>query len=787
MEWFTKGRFEEIGLFEVLKACEDEYLKLPLYQRDAIWSEGRICALWDSLLRGFPMPSFLLVRGKGDSSRPLSVLEGRREVSDKGSGPYFDILDGQQRFAAMIAGEGTDSKIRLWIDLAPPKNRMHPLKFKYWLHPCTKMFPFGFKMQKSGEHDFQTLTDSELQDIWEHIQDITEFQGKEFYELPLKNTFPWDAQCPVPFADLLNLLRRNDATENLQNLIREIADSNRHTLGQFGKSFLEPDADTTASLAKGLERVSKARLALQYVDFEGMDEDSGEYELFERIGRGGIQITPRQLAVSKLLLTLGRSGNDALANFQGSKYGQMLETEDVVHALARVALAEVKPTINTAQGTESETLEETEAELLDLSVERLHRMKTQNKRLWKEFTDKLASYCEVQPDGDGIVTRLTHAFERVFSILQYNQTNPNGFPLVQFAQPTRKEEGVAPITLHPLLLWQLKYSQKQPPNVEQREEMLRWILFSNGFVSNRQHDKLNRKIFNDVNRTGRWSFGEILKFVFGDEDTNAKLREALGFSWNEPRLNHDGTVEDIGQDLRGLPTPKQMVALSAKRLLLRNWAHSSVNRFTLIWNQREGLHKLYGGIQEEHIPALFSKGRPFDADHIVARSRLEGDRGLVQAETLMEGVKHFFSNNLEANKHVIAEWCFRLNLPNMSGNFRYWPKRLNRADSNDGVKNKMQIDVILNRLGKHPIKKHFDAADLEGKGHSDCAWFWSAIPIEDKSGWEKVPPEKNNWTPELVEVFIRQVLAREYYCYGNAYHFLTGDKVDKFDHMGIIL
>lgn len=124
MPWFCERGIEEIGLFEVY-AAYPEKLKLPLYQRNAVWSEGRICALWDSLLRGFPLPSFLLTRGSG-VSRLLgdNGVIGTVKVDEVENG-YFDVLDGQQRLAAIIAGIAPDPSIRLWIDLAPP-NGPHP-------------------------------------------------------------------------------------------------------------------------------------------------------------------------------------------------------------------------------------------------------------------------------------------------------------------------------------------------------------------------------------------------------------------------------------------------------------------------------------------------------------------------------------------------------------------------------------------------------------------------------------------------------------------------------------
>lgn len=169
MTWFKDSGIEEIALLDIVKKKKEGIIKLPLYQRDALWGEGRICALWDSLLRGFPLPSFLLVIGKGKAtSRNFqnSHLDGRGKAVQK-SEEYYDLLDGQQRMAAIdsVFTYNSDSAIRLWIDLAPSKDE-HPFKFKYWIHACNKVFPFGFGLSAIGEHDFKVLSDSEITELW---------------------------------------------------------------------------------------------------------------------------------------------------------------------------------------------------------------------------------------------------------------------------------------------------------------------------------------------------------------------------------------------------------------------------------------------------------------------------------------------------------------------------------------------------------------------------------------------------------------------------------------------
>jgi hypothetical protein len=117
------------------------------------------------------------------------------------------------------------------------------------------------------------------------------------------------------------------------------------------------------------------------VDWQAdLDDD---HILYERIGRGGVQITPRQLAVSKLLSELGREGNDAIASFQESeKLHHLLDTEDVVHALARVAFATVAdPPLPDKPDTEDS---KNSRDLLDLTPQRLKAIQRDTEK-WKKY------------------------------------------------------------------------------------------------------------------------------------------------------------------------------------------------------------------------------------------------------------------------------------------------------------------------------------------------------------------------------------------------------------------
>ena len=69
--------------------CADtgRHLNLPQIQRGLVWKAAQIELLWDSILRGFPIGSFVVA-----------------EFSDNNNESSLQLLDGQQRMNAIKLG-----------------------------------------------------------------------------------------------------------------------------------------------------------------------------------------------------------------------------------------------------------------------------------------------------------------------------------------------------------------------------------------------------------------------------------------------------------------------------------------------------------------------------------------------------------------------------------------------------------------------------------------------------------------------------------------------------------
>jgi len=89
--------------YEVLfQDIDSGQIKLPMFQRDFVWDKEQTAKLIDSILKGFPIGTFIFWKTR-DELRSYRNL-GNRDLPDTPKGDYAHyILDGQQRITSLYA------------------------------------------------------------------------------------------------------------------------------------------------------------------------------------------------------------------------------------------------------------------------------------------------------------------------------------------------------------------------------------------------------------------------------------------------------------------------------------------------------------------------------------------------------------------------------------------------------------------------------------------------------------------------------------------------------------
>ncbi|MGU9835186.1 DUF262 domain-containing protein [Pseudomonas sp. LF195] len=77
-------------------------IKLPMFQREFVWDKEQSAKLIDSILKGYPIGTFILWKTK-DTLRSVKDI-GNHKLPDTPKGDYAQyILDGQQRITSLYA------------------------------------------------------------------------------------------------------------------------------------------------------------------------------------------------------------------------------------------------------------------------------------------------------------------------------------------------------------------------------------------------------------------------------------------------------------------------------------------------------------------------------------------------------------------------------------------------------------------------------------------------------------------------------------------------------------
>ena len=200
---------EEIAKWQL--DADNAKIGLPAMQRGYVWKPKQVETLWDSLLRGFPIGSFLI-------------------SENDGKGLKKDLLDGQQRATAIAMGfynpwdesqhpNFYSSKYKspqktvpvLWLDLAVKDGTSLGEKDDGLFLPrlVTQSHPWGYNL--NGD----TLGIS----VRRNAMAIFNESGLRYPHYNLKDVYPVKADLPVPMNFLISSIR--DCKENWRDKLVE--------------------------------------------------------------------------------------------------------------------------------------------------------------------------------------------------------------------------------------------------------------------------------------------------------------------------------------------------------------------------------------------------------------------------------------------------------------------------------------------------------------------------------------------------------------------------------------
>ena len=104
-----------ITIASTIEDIDNNRLLLPAIQREFVWSDEQIERLFDSVMRHYPISSFLFWQVEGDTKHQYKFYSflkqfreryqtHNKEFNTKGANDFMAVLDGQQRLASIYIG-----------------------------------------------------------------------------------------------------------------------------------------------------------------------------------------------------------------------------------------------------------------------------------------------------------------------------------------------------------------------------------------------------------------------------------------------------------------------------------------------------------------------------------------------------------------------------------------------------------------------------------------------------------------------------------------------------------
>lgn len=637
---------------ETAEMVTDGSFNLPAFQRDEVWDASRKILLWHSLLQGIPIGIILISEARKD------LQTNARELSQQGTpeNPTWLILDGQQRCRTLKLAnppspgvQTPSSQARLWVDLLPKKSEHNILGCRFYL--CQEgVTPWGISLAgRPTETNRRTARQSMFKNSPELLLETlhqrarkalsagnednsSDEQFKQRLEhhpdpwLTLEELWPIQANYPVPF-DCIVAQIRDGQSPDLDSLTIN-GTTNREELGSAEEAEARKHLEAMTEQLKSTLSSPVFFLKAAQPNRASIAGEQGSPTLvewlgkvFERINAQGVPLTGADLFFSAIKVQWPDAGHLVNEICEDPLTGRILSPIEIIHLAVR--LERTSPSHDRPHG----------------DVPRLEKDTLSRLQDFKPETD-LAPYLNGDSQPEGLFSLRTLLGSLRQAIQFHPDQNKSGLPLPLLARLDWR-------VWHTMAAWAQGKSSSQIR--EQKQNLIRFALLFH-FHAYGNSERFTRRPFETAlrNRDDAFPGHDIL--------TDLKKEGYLICSM----LIGDEQL----QNGKGVLTPDQYEdALSVNLRKSSPW-NMMYNEVDLVfWSQRYWIHRWFHGIYDP-VAHQRRDDQPFDIDHIIPRSWFDG-RGI-----LLE--KKAYGKNLEPLQNHGKD---------LAGNFRIWPKSLNRSDS----------------------------------------------------------------------------------------------------------
>jgi hypothetical protein len=267
-------------------------IQLPTLQRGFVWQPHQMEALWDSILRGYPVGSLLMSK---DINNTKYLLDGQQRCTTIALG-FQNPLKSITNHVLNIKKENIPS---VWIDLKPLQDNQNGLRFAVRI--LTRSHPWGYRLNNHTKR----LSMADQRNALDYFRKQSCKDSLGFSQLDISLRSPWDAHFPVPLALILRT-ERNDLKQTLESTLKNI--ETKYGICDYTKikeSWLDSLYQGIAS-AKTLllPEMVVDRISLEEDDVNTDSESEEDAVLFLRLNKTGTTISGQELIYSLIKASL---------------------------------------------------------------------------------------------------------------------------------------------------------------------------------------------------------------------------------------------------------------------------------------------------------------------------------------------------------------------------------------------------------------------------------------------------------------------------------------------------
>lgn len=278
--------FKEIADWQL--KSETSEVRLPSVQRGFVWKAQQIENIWDSILREYPIGSFLLQQ----TENTFYLMDGQQRATSIFLGHFNPYTNADETKAWSIKGELPV----VWVDICPKDK---PDTSKYSIRLTTRSHPWGYK----AKNNWEKLIVSERQKALEIFRKNPDNENCGYTSFKNTTIFPFDASFPLP---LVFFIESDNIEQVIENAEKYLPDYFCTKSGGFSskKEFLKKlkteHQDNINQILLAVNNISSKKVNYDIVADEVLKEENIQENptLFVRINSGGTQLTGDDLIYS---------------------------------------------------------------------------------------------------------------------------------------------------------------------------------------------------------------------------------------------------------------------------------------------------------------------------------------------------------------------------------------------------------------------------------------------------------------------------------------------------------